>query len=93
MGFSNWVIATFLMWLIYSTLTIYGAFKFPLYSGFDKVKAAMLTLFIPFIGAYLVNYDMGYRLNNGSKETLLIELPWWASIGINSKRLPNNDDD
>jgi hypothetical protein len=81
------------MWLLYSTFTIYGAFKFPLYSGFEKVKATLLTLVIPFIGAYLVNYDMGYRINNASKETLLIELPWWTSIGISSKQLPKGDDD
>jgi hypothetical protein len=92
MPLNFWILATILMWLIYSALTIYGAFKFPLYSPFEKIKAFMLVLALPFLGAYLVNYDMGHRLNDESKETLLYELPWWASIGVNTRHADHDDD-
>lgn len=87
-----WLITTGLMWFIYSALTAYGACKFPLYSLFEKMTACMLALALPFLGAYLVNYNMGYRLSNNAKKTFLYELPWWASFGINSKDSSIDDD-
>lgn len=92
MHLNFWVLATILMWFTYSALTVYGAFKFPLYAPFEKIKAFMLALSLPFLGAYLVNYDMGHRLNDESKETLMYELPWWASIGINTRNVGQDDD-
>lgn len=92
MDTTSWLVATSLAWFIYSTLTIYGAIKFPIYSNFEKVKSIMLVIFIPFIGSYVVNHNMGYRFNQESKRDLKFELPWWVSIGVNSKSSSLDDD-
>lgn len=70
------------MWAIYSSLTIYGAFMYPYYSTAEKFFALVKVAFIPFIGAYLVNHDMGFRLSKQSKQDLTYELPFWTSLGI-----------
>ena len=90
MSIATWAASTLIMWAIYSGLTIYGMFKYPLYSKYEKFKAFFIVLALPFYGAYHVNHDMGHRLSEESKQDLAYELPWWASIGM---RAASCDDD
>lgn len=76
------VVISALVWFIYGALTSHGAFQFPAYTTRDKVKSLFLIWCIPFVGAYLVNRNMGHRIDEAAKVDLWYELPWWASIGL-----------
>ncbi len=71
-----------LVWFLYSALTMYGALQFPAFSVRDKFKSLFMIWCIPFIGSYLVNRNMGHRIDEAAKVDLWYELPWWASIGL-----------
>lgn len=77
---------------LYSGFTAYGMLRYPYYSPKEKLAAFFTILLLPFVGAYLVNYDMGFRLSKESKRDLLYELPWWSRLGNRSSETELDDD-
>lgn len=90
---NTWFWTTALFWALYSSLTIYGLLRFPVYTIADKIRSCLLVLAIPLYGAYLVNRHMGHRIDEAEKLDLAYELPWWASIGIHSLAARSDEDD
>lgn len=88
----TFLLTTAAVWAMYSSLTIYGALKFPYFSRLNKAYAVVIVLAIPFLGAFYVNHDMGFRLSKEGKADIAYELPWWASIGTGASGSQMGDD-
>ena len=78
---NSWLAIVIIVWAIYAVVTIHGAINFPAYTVRDKRRAVILSIVVPFLGAYLINRSLGDRVDEALEADPAYKLPWWVNYG------------